>query len=710
MATGTYYIDTIQTNIGNLPTAFYSVDPQTFDVSKSESYINISEPSRNDNYNSSNMPVLQGSTSFQISLRYDGPKGIWANAPQVSSWDQAEGAAITIFSYGNINVKAARYYENMYIFFYNTVTHGYLCEWNLSYVGSYNAYTIVFIKATIDNIEYILPYWIEGNGFWFGHQGSNSYNLTHYSGPVPAIVYEWESWPQLSGNNGMFLMDLSKIDDSIIGDGSTVYETFDSSLFDLNSLTDLYTMTINLLNAQETTIAYCGDNYLTATKRTTLVNNVTTVYVTLKFYFRSDVLIYTSPELTVYSSDGAVSRDYLSIMYDEANEVAAPNIIQLWTATGKYGINEYSLPSDEQMRALFIWLQDNGVERETISPYDIGTTDTGGDPNTPTPQDHITDSDLPTLSGLNLGVVTLYLPTTEQLQAIASFLWSDNVLDNFKKYFNNFADNLLNLFVLPYHPSGLLTRTFKVGNMVSEVTDVEYTTQRFYDVDMGSINIEKLWDSYLDFSPYTKIEIFLPYLGLHSLDIDEIMCPARMDGTLQRGLGSVLSLVYRIDVLTGVIVAKIKINGEIRYQFEGRVGTNIPLTGQTYASMVQGIITAGAGLISTVATGGLTAPLSAAAAVTGTINASKPTVERIGNISGDASMLATNVPYVVITRPNKPMLEEQEKYTGFPSYKSGTLNNFTGLTICEDVHVEGISCTEEERNAIVDWLKNGVIL
>lgn len=551
--------------------------------------------------------------------------------------------------------------------------------------------------------------------------GDCSFNLwTNASGEATLVAqmlngaiaptYTWRSWPQLSGNAGMFLMDLSKINDSIIGDGSTIYETFDSSLFDLNSLTDLYTMTVNLLNSQETTIAYCGDNYLTATKRTTLVNNVTTVYVTLKFYFRSDVPVYTTPELTVYSSDGAVSRDYLSIMYDETEEVAAPNIIQLWTATGKYGINEYSLPSDEQMRALYIWLQDNGAERETVSPYDIGTTDTGGDPNTPTPQDHITDSNLPTLSGLNLGVVTLYLPTTEQLQAIAAFLWSDNVLDNFKKYFNNFADNLLNLFVLPYHPSGLLTRTFKVGNMVSEITDVEYTTQRFYDVDMGSINIEKLWDSYLDFSPYTKIEIFLPYLGLHSLDIDEIMCPAKMDGTLQRGLGSVLSVVYRIDVLTGVIVAKIKINGEIRYQFEGRVGANIPLTGQTYASMVQGIITAGAGLISTVATGGLTAPLSAAAAVSGTINASKPTVERIGNISGDASMLATDVPYVVITRPNKPMLEEQEKYTGFPSYKSGTLNNFSGLTICEDVHVEGISCTEEERNAIVDWLKNGVIL
>lgn len=710
MATGTYYIDTIQTSIGKLNTAYYTVEPQTFDIAKNENYINVSEPGRNGNYNSYNMPPLQGSSTFQISLRYDGPKGIWANAAVVSDWEQAESAAVTIFTYGNINVKAARYNQTLYIYFYNTITHGYLCEWNLSYVGSYNAYTVVFLQVTIDNNEYILPYWIEGNEFWFGHQSSQSYNLTHYSAPVPAIIYDWSSWPQLSGNAGMFLMNLSTIDDATIGDGETVYETFDGSPFTLESLTDLYAMTINLLNGQETTIAYCGDNYLNAIKRTTFVNDVTTVYVTLKFYFRSDTLIYTSPELTVYSSAAGVSRDYLCLIYDETNEVAAPDIIQYWPDTGKYGINEYGLPSDEQMRALFIWLQDNGVERETVSPYDIGTEDNGGNPGTPTPQDHITDSDLPTLSGLGLGIVTLYSPTPEQLADIATFLWSDNVLDNFKKYFNNFADNLLNLYVLPYAPAGLNTKTFKVGKMESEITDVKFCTQRFFDIPMGSINIEKLWDSYLDFSPYTKIEIYLPYLGLHSLDIDEIMCPARMNGTLQSGLGSVLSLKYRLDILTGVIVSKIMINNEIRYQFEGKVGATIPLTGTTYASMVQGIITAGAGLVSTIATGGLAAPLSAAAAVTGTVNASKPNIERIGNISGDASMLATDIPYIVITRPNKPMLEAQQDYTGFPSYKAGLLSGFSGYTVVQEAHVEGISCTEEERNIILNTLKNGVII
>lgn len=537
-----------------------------------------------------------------------------------------------------------------------------------------------------------------------------NYNITSFITGSIAPAYIWKSWPQLSGNAGMFLMDLSTIADSLIGDGETPYETFDASGFVLVPQSDLYRIVQNLLNTQEVPIIYCGDNYITATRRTTYVNSVTTVYVTLKFYFRSDVLIYTTPELAVYSTTTGISRDYFSMIYDEDQEVAATDIIQYWDETGKIGINEYSLPSAEQMRALYIWLQDNGQEREHISPYDTGTTDNGGDPGTPTPQDHITDSSLPTLGGLDLGVVTLYLPSTEQLQSIAAFLWSDNVLDNFKKYFNNFADNLLSLYVLPFTPSGLNTKTFKVGNMVSEITDVAFCTTRYIDRDMGTFNLEKLWDSYLDFSPYTRVELYLPYLGLHSLDTDELMCPARMDGTLQRGLGSVLSLTYRLDLLTGVIVAKVKVNGEIRYQYEGRVGLTIPLTGQTYAQMAQAIVQAGAGVATTIASGGLTAPLTAAAAVTGTVNASKPNVERIGNISGDASMLATNVPYLIVTRPNKPLLEKQEIYTGFPSYKSGTLGNFSGFTQVIEAHVEGISCTEEERTLILKWVKEGIII
>lgn len=533
--------------------------------------------------------------------------------------------------------------------------------------------------------------------------------------------YVWEPFEHLTGNECQFQLDLSQISADVIGDGQTQTGDPDPSHFTIIPRSSLYNMSINMLDGQEYTIAYCGDNYLTCTKRTVVGTQSTIIYLTLKFYFRSDTLIYTCPEIAITRIGTTAPNDYyLSIIYDEENEVAAPDLINEINVLGSnvYYYNNFSLPSETQLSALYIWLLDNG-NVQSNDPYGTGSTDNGGDPEGNRLQDHITDSQLPTCGGLELGFVTLYRPTDTQLSQISSFLWSDNVLDNFKKYFNNFADNILSLYALPFTPSSLPTKTFKVGNMTSEITNVEYCTVRYFDIDMGQVEIKNQWGSYLDYSPYTKIEVYLPYLGLHSLDTDELMSPTRLDGSMPDRQGTVLTLTYRLDILTGIIVAKIKVrvykrNGsytdEIRYQFSGRVGSICPLTGETYAGFIQTAAVEFTGLVSTIASGGLAAPMAGAAAVTATVAAQKPTVERVGAVSGDPSMLATNVPYICITVPNKPLLENQQRFTGFPSYKAGLLSSFSGYTEVIEAHVEGISCTEEERTKILQYLKEGVIL
>lgn len=552
-----------------------------------------------------------------------------------------------------------------------------------------------------------------------GTHAARSISWGQYAEIIPEYI--WSPFEHLTGNDGQFQMDLSQISADVIGDGETQTGDSDASHFTIIPRTSLYNMSVNMLDGQEYTIAYCGDNYLTCTKRTVVGTQSTSINLTLKFYFRSDTLIYTCPEISIIRTGTTAPNDYyLSIIYDADNEVAAPDLINEINVLGSnvYYYNNFSLPSETQLSALYIWLQDN-ANAQSSDPYGTGSTDNGGDPEGNRLQDHLTDSTLPTCGGLDLGFVTLYRPTDTQLRLIAQFLWSDNVLDNFKKYFNNFADNILSLYSLPYTPSNLPTKTFVVGNMTSEIIGVEYCSVRYFDIDMGQVEIKNKWGSYLDYSPYTKIEIYLPYLGLHSLDTDELMSPTRLDGSMPDTQGTVLSLVYRLDIMTGIIVAKIKVrvynkNGsytdQIRYQFSGRVGSNTPLTGQTFEAMVNAVVTAGAGLATTIATGGLTAPMSAAAAVTATVQAQKPSVERVGSISGDASMLATNVPYICITVPNKPLLDDQQKFTGFPSYKSGLLSSFSGYTEVIDAHVEGISCTEEERTKILQYLKEGVIL
>ena len=83
---------------------------------------------------------------------------------------------------------------------------------------------------------------------------------------------------------------------------------------------------------------------------------------------------------------------------------------------------------------------------------------------------------------------------------------------------------------------------------------------------------------------------------------------------------------------------------------------------------------------------------------------------RGGNLSGDSSMLSGRTPVLIYRRPNKPKLTDQDKYTGFPSYKIGLLSEFSGYTEVIDCHVEGFSCTDEERDQILAALKGGVII
>lgn len=578
------------------------------------------------------------------------------------------------------------------------------------YDASNNRYLMGFYKGYYEsnrvNIE-----------FWFADSAAYALNSTtqFIEGNTPP-EYVWIPLEQLSGNNDQFRLSLSQIKAEYIGDAFTAVITTERSRFIFAPQSNIARLIANVPNNIETVIAYSGNNYMTVIRRFSEgIAPYNNIFFKFKFYNESNMLLYETEEYGI--SEPAISYMYLSFIFDRENEVGWIDLIKESLTNDNIIYNDPPavLPSPQDLSNIWLWLQASGDSPAEDDPYSTGSTDDGGEPGTPRMQDHITDTPAPTISGLNLGIITLYQPDDYELGKISQFLWSDDVLDNFKKYFNNFADNILALYVLPFTPDNLPTKAFTVGKMTSDdaaLQAVSYCTQRYFDIDMGSVQIDGRWDSYLDYAPYTRIEIYLPYCGLHSLDIDELMSPAQQNGTLPTDQGCTLSLKYRLDILTGVIVAKLSVNGEIRYQFNGKVGANIPLTGQTFSNLLGAIVGAAGSAAVTVTTGGMTAPLAvgAAASAAGTVMAQKPNVESIGNISADASMLATKIPYVRISSPNKPLLEKQQDFTGFPSYKSGTLSQFNGYTEVLEAHIEGIACTEEERSEILTLLKAGVIL
>ena len=242
---------------------------------------------------------------------------------------------------------------------------------------------------------------------------------------------------------------------------------------------------------------------------------------------------------------------------------------------------------------------------------------------------------------------------------------------------------------------------------------------------MGSVHIEGKSASAMDYSPYCKASIFLPYCGTYALDVDDIM-------------DADIALEYHIDIYTGACVAYLTItrtnsDGEqlhsTLYQFTGNVLATIPVTGSDHSSVLQSLLFMGAGIAATVATAGAAAPeiggamaagdaITGSAALTGvtaasainTVMSMKPNVMRSGNLSSTAGFLGQQKPFITITWSNLCRPEDEYKLVGMPDYKSGTLSDFSGFTVVSAVHMDNILCTDAELKMIENALYRGVII
>ena len=540
-------------------------------------------------------------------------------------------------------------------------------------------------------------------------------------------AYNWSSVPAVSGSMG--ILSLTEIVDDKITEGDASHTVLPEEYIErFTDQSNTRRICLNHVKDEWFRAAESGLNYLElkySILNPSYPNDMTIQYRFINHYGEGNNQYYSivfSGTLYFTGQANGQSDTYLSFVIDEENEVAMfdpVTWIKMPSSTPPiYGVEYGNIShTSNDMASIYYWLKGTPEDVDEDDPYAGGSEGDGGDGNPYQPQDHLGLSSKPAESGLDVGIVTLYQPSKTELAAISQFLWSDDVLDNFKKYFNNFGDNLLSLMILPVEQeaAGIASKAFTVGNMTSDnatLQSVNYITDRYVDIDMGSFYLKRKWDSYLDVSPYSKLEVYLPYCGTHQLNTDEVVYPANSEGFLpvKPDQEIQLKLNYRIDLVTGNIVATLFVNDENRYQFTGKCGITVPLTGANYQNMVTGAITAGAGLAATIASGGLTAPLSGAAAVSGTVMAQKPDVYRSGNLSGDVSMLAFDTPYLIKTIPNKPVLTNQELYTGFPSYKKGTLGEFSGYTEVIEAHIDDVSCTSEERDMIMAALKGGVII
>ena len=403
-------------------------------------------------------------------------------------------------------------------------------------------------------------------------------------------------------------------------------------------------------------------------------------------------------------------------------------------------------------------IDDNGISHgeyshgiENVLQKNYGWNDdvfekTPYDPNRPLPTDENDKGDLTT--HLNSGYYetsAIYYATTEtQIRKFIDFMNTYSPTDadltaDFKGV--NPADYITNCLYFPFDVmySGAKSPIF-LSVLNTGATGLKFSsTYGITYYDYGSIFIERYFNDFRDYSPYTKLSVDIPFSNTVDLDISEFynhylsvkMC---VDFTT----GDTISLIFRDDLVvqtvSGNCAVQLPISALSMATYQDTINSlqsNAKIIEeQKTANTASTLINTGVGIAAGVVTEGLsTTMLNPATTVIGgaaqrdilieqgkrneySLSHTVPSAVKISGGSPNGMLMLEYIPRYTITRCkslNNINFDVFGKTTGYATVQQGIVSDFSGLIVCSDVEFNTISATSIEQDMIKNILKSGVI-
>ena len=331
-------------------------------------------------------------------------------------------------------------------------------------------------------------------------------------------------------------------------------------------------------------------------------------------------------------------------------------------------------------------------------------------------EDNIPIPPLPPFGAADAGFVHMFKLTLSQMVGFATTMFTSNIWQAIKDFFSDPMDFIAGVLIVPFTPTGEDVRYPKFGNNIWP-NAYPLVGNQFYEADMGTLHCPKYYNSFLDFDAFTKIKIFLPYIGYKDLLADEVM-------------DADIHVVYHIDVGTGDCVAFVEVTKDsyrqVCYQFQGNCAVRVPYGRQSFDAAVSSSLSLMGGVGSLAVGGAMLASGGLAGAAVGlgvaqiagqvgsmtadAVAGQKRSMERAGALGASAGYMGIQYPYLIREIPNQSRPSNYRKLHGYPANLGGTLGSFTGYTAVETIRLDGIPCTDAEKSEIIELLRGGVIL
>lgn len=415
-------------------------------------------------------------------------------------------------------------------------------------------------------------------------------------------------------------------------------------------------------------------------------------------------------DVVLYNNTSNQRIDFIPITYGY-NISASNDIIDTYSAVYsllgyRFGSIPYSYLNDSR----YFNPDEDGTEPRPDGPDFSGDTSVpggGGGNYINYPSDDIGLPALPTIGAIDTGFLTMYNPTTGQLQALVDYLWTSDWIDTIKKMVSNPMDAIISLQLAPYDVGTVASSTCKIGAVNTEIPMGKVSGQ-YQILSAGTVKIPEHWGNALDYNN-VNISVYIPFVGVRTIDTN--LC-----------MNSTLSLTYYIDKLTGsaiamLMVSKANTSNSIYYTYDCNVNYQIPITGANYAETIKAIMSLTAssvGMGASLATGNMGGAMTAGASMIGSAfmaGSGACHYEGSGNLSANTGILGQFIPYVIVELPKQSLPKNFSHLKGYTSNITANLGSLSGFTMVEAVHVENIpGATDTEKQMIEDLLKRGVIL
>lgn len=248
---------------------------------------------------------------------------------------------------------------------------------------------------------------------------------------------------------------------------------------------------------------------------------------------------------------------------------------------------------------------------------------------------------------------TIYEPTNANMKKINDAIFinaADGTTINVQQYFSSYKKFYCKIPVAGY-------KQLK-GGRYDFGEQAPYVKEHTIVVDCGSVEIPEQYQSLLDYSPFSRLTIYLPFVGFQELD-DKLV------------VGHTLKVQYTVDVLSGRCLAQLYVDS-----------TDLKSCFAEYGGTI------------------------AADEIFGTDNG----YNYYGAYELMTTMQLGELSCYVLIHTKMPLEGDIVNYKGLPTNEIVKVGDVTGFVKYSSIHVDGMTATDSEKSEIESLLMSGIFV